>query len=147
MTTPAHIRGTIRQSRGTRCSRACVRSSSPRWWTKLSYWPEQLVDSVRRRFSDINNELSKWHMDNLYTHMCALSLFVDGWATDTTDLRNDLRMENKQISQYFLELGCKITGPTETERKARNMTKAQAAATRIAKLKLPLEFPKAARRR
>lgn len=112
---------------------------------KLAAWPEQLVDSVRRRFSNAQNELPKWHMDNLYTHMCALTLFVDGWTTNATDLKDDLKMENKQIAQYFNELGCKVGAPTEIERArmGKNVSKAQAAAMRMAKLKLPLEFPKA----
>jgi len=61
----------------------------------LAEWPETLIESVRRKFSD-NNELNKWHMDNLITHMAAISLFIDGYKTDTHDLREDLRLENKQ---------------------------------------------------
>jgi DNA-directed RNA polymerase I subunit RPA49 len=53
-----------------------------------------------------------------------------------------LRLENKQVGQYFHELGCRVGPPTEKERENRGMSKAQAAATRIAKLKLPLDFPK-----
>jgi len=68
---------------------------------KLQDWPETLIESVRRRFSD-NNELNKWHMDNLITHMAAISLFVDGYKTDTHDLREDLRLENKQYVLIFI---------------------------------------------
>ncbi|KAK4543049.1 hypothetical protein LTR36_005826 [Oleoguttula mirabilis] len=112
---------------------------------KLAAWPDQLVDAVRRRFSNPANELPKWHMDNLYTHMCALSLYVDGWTTNTTDLKEDLKMENKVVAQYFNELGCKAGAPTERERErmGKGVGKAQAAAMRMARLKLPLEFPKA----
>lgn len=117
---------------------------------KLSSWPEALVDRVRVRFSDQKNELPKWHMDNLYTHICALSLYVDGWTTDTTNLKLDLKMENKEIAQYFRELGCKVAPPTEKERESVNqwfgrppMNKGQAAVSRIAKLKVPPDFPKA----
>jgi DNA-directed RNA polymerase I subunit RPA49 len=108
---------------------------------KLSDYPDNLVDSVRRRFSE-NNELNKWHQDYLYTHMCALSLYVDHYVTDISNLKDDLRLENKQVGQYFHELGCRVGPPTEKERENRGMSKAQAAATRIAKLKLPLDFPK-----
>lgn len=110
---------------------------------KLDGWPENLIDAVRRRFANASNELPKWHMDNLYAHMCALSLYVDGWTTDTTDLKEDLKMENKEITQYFRELGCRVAAPTEAERERRKLTKAQAGVRRIARLKLPLEFPKA----
>ena len=108
---------------------------------KLSDYPENLVDSVRRRFSE-NNELSKWHQDYFYTHMCALSLYIDHYVTDISNLKDDLRLENKQVGQYFHELGCRVAPPTEKERENRKLSKAQAAATRIAKLKLPLDFPK-----
>lgn len=108
---------------------------------KLSDYPEGLVDAVRRRFSD-NNELNKWHQDYLYTHMCALSLYIDHYVTDINHLKEDLRLENRQVGQYFHELGCRVGLPTEKEREVRGLSKAQAAATRIAKLKLPLDFPK-----
>ncbi|KAK5120020.1 hypothetical protein LTR85_007096 [Meristemomyces frigidus] len=112
---------------------------------KLAAWPEQLVDAVRRRFANAANELPKWHMDNLYTHICALSLYVDGWTTNTTDLKEDLKMENKTVVAYFNELGCKVSAPTEKdrERMGKGVGKAQASAMRMARLKLPLEFPKA----
>ena len=117
---------------------------------RLDSWPLPLVDSVRRRFAnDSGIELSKWHMDNLHTHMCALSLYIDGWATDISNLKDDLKMETRQISRYFTELGCHVARPTATETAARGLKKTEASATRIAKLKLPLEFPKprTARRR
>ncbi|CAK4032992.1 related to DNA-directed RNA polymerase A (I) chain [Lecanosticta acicola] len=117
---------------------------------KLAAWPSQLVDNVRRRFAnESGQELGKWHMENLYTHMCALSLYVDGWVTATTDLKEDLKMEQREISKYFLELGCKVSAPTEADKHSKNITKAQASVTKMAKLKLPLEFPKprAGRRR
>ena len=110
--------------------------------TKLAAWPEQLVDSVRRRFSTEGNDLPKWNMDNLYSHMCALTLYVDGWVTDITDLKDDLKMESKELVKYYLELGCKVGALTEREREMKKLSKSQAAQTKMAKLKLPLEFPK-----
>jgi DNA-directed RNA polymerase I subunit RPA49 len=116
---------------------------------RLGHWPEALVDSVRRRFANQNNELPKWHLDNLCTHICALSLLVDGWSTSTADLKDDLRLENKVIGQYFAELGCRLGSPTEKERAVWGLNKAVAATVKVARLKLPLEFPKvrAGRRR
>lgn len=108
---------------------------------KLEAYPEGLVDAVRRRFSE-GNELNKWHQDYLYTHMCALSLYIDHYVTDINHLKEDLRLENRQVGQYFHELGCRVGPPTEKERETRGLSKAQAAATRIAKLKLPLDFPR-----
>lgn len=65
-----------------------------------------LLETVKRRFTDgpyVRNSMivigvlltghrtmSKWHVDNLITHLCALSLIVDNFTTDTHDLREDL---------------------------------------------------------
>ena len=113
---------------------------------KLASWSEALVSSVRVRFSNQSNELPKWHLQKLYTHMCALSLFVDGWATDTTNLKDDLRLEQKEITQYFRELGCRVGPPSDKEKEQMQQTgmkKEAVKAARFAKLRLPLEFPKA----
>lgn len=115
---------------------------------KLSDWPEALIDSVRRRFAaDNGSELPKWNLDKLYSHMAALSLYIDGWVTEMSNLKEDLRMENKALGQYYLELGCKVAAPSEKERQLYGLQKAQAKATRVARLKLPLEFPKVSRGR
>jgi len=42
------------------------------------------------------SELSKWHVDNLMTHLAALSLIVDEYQTDTYDLREDLGLKPLQ---------------------------------------------------
>lgn len=109
--------------------------------TRLSAWPEQLVNSVRHRFA-LTNELPKRELDNLYTHICALTLYVNHFRTNTQSLRDDLKMDNKQISQYFAELGARVTAPTERDREFLKLNKAQASTVRIAQLRLPLEFPK-----
>ncbi|EME43224.1 hypothetical protein DOTSEDRAFT_89151 [Dothistroma septosporum NZE10] len=110
---------------------------------RFSAWPMQLVDAVRRRFADESGQaLGKWQQDNLYTHICALSLYIDGWLTDTSNLKDDLKLEQRVISQYFHELGCKVSQPTETEANRYNLKKVERAVTRFARLKLPLDFPK-----
>ena len=40
--------------------------------------------------------MSKWHVDNLITHIAALSLYIDNYVVDMFDLREDLRLDNKQ---------------------------------------------------
>lgn len=47
-----------------------------------------------------------------------------------------------RIGQYYHELGCKVTNPTEKEREAGKYTKAEAVNHKTAKLKIPLDFPK-----
>ena len=117
---------------------------------KMSSWPSTLLTSVRQRFANPSNELPKFYLERLYTHICALALYVDGFVTDTKDLREDLKLEQKDMVQYFRELGCKISAPTDKERAERGIkTKAEGALMKIAKLRLPLEFPRprAGRRR
>lgn len=49
---------------------------------------------------------------------------------------------SNRIKQYFAELGCKLTAPTQTELTNTKLTKAEGINHFIAKLKLPLTFPK-----
>ncbi|GAM86873.1 hypothetical protein ANO11243_048930 [Dothideomycetidae sp. 11243] len=108
---------------------------------KLAMWPETSVEHVRRRFAD-GGEVNKWRYDNLMTHMAAICLFIDDFKTDTHDLREDLRLDNRQMAQYFHELGCRIRSPTDKEHAEFRISKSQAAQRKVAVLKLPLEFPK-----
>lgn len=70
-----------------------------------------------------------------------MSLYVEEYSTDTNDLREDFRLEQKQISNYFRELGCKIAPVTIQEQENLRLTKAEAKTHKMAKLKIPLEFP------
>ena len=101
----------------------------------------EAVSRVGKRFAD-GFELNKWHMDNLITHILALAITADNFTIDTHDIREDLRLENKEVSKYFAELGCVVTSPTESERGRLGLKKSEAASHRVARLKLPLTFPK-----
>ena len=103
--------------------------------------PDVILDGMKRKFV-AGSELTKWHVDKLITHTAALALFVDNFETDVYDLREDLRLDSKQIHQYYRELGCKVSGPTEKERERLKISKAEATQHHIAKLKIPLDFPK-----
>ena len=67
---------------------------------------------------------------------------MDHFETDTHDIREDLKLEGTEIQKYFHELGCAVAPPTETERAKMKITKAQGVGHRIARLRLPLVFPK-----
>ena len=109
--------------------------------TAISGISSELLDGLGKRFAQ-GHELNKWHIDNLITHICALALTIDNFATDISDLCHDLRLEIKDTSKYFHEIGCKVALPTEIERAKMKLTKAEATMHKMAKLKLPLEFPK-----
>lgn len=122
---------------------------------------DPIIDSIRRKFAPQGSSLSKNEITLLHTTICALSLHIppqpgkDGsggntpneLATDPSDLRDDLRLDNAIITQYFRELGCRVDKPRESEFSKWNVKggKAEAAARRVARLKVPVEFPKMSR--
>ncbi|KAF2028379.1 DNA-directed RNA polymeras-like protein I 49 kDa polypeptide [Setomelanomma holmii] len=105
--------------------------------------PAGCVMAIRRKFAAEGSfEMPRWNIDNLMTHIAAASLIVDDFEVDVNDLRDDLKLENKEIKAYFQELGCRVNNPTATEQAKWKLTKAEAVNHNIAKLKLPLQFPK-----
>lgn len=110
--------------------------------TAMGGIPETVTENIRRKFSS-GNEMSKFQSDLLITHICALALLVDNYDVDMYDLREDLKLEVKDISAYFQELGAKVSSIGVAEGKKLGLDKAGMAQRRVAKLKLPLEFPKA----
>ncbi|KAL2814625.1 A49-like RNA polymerase I associated factor-domain-containing protein [Aspergillus granulosus] len=123
------------------------------------------VDAIRRKFAPSRTYLSKNDVTFLETTICALSLHIppmpvrDGiptpnggnspneMATDPSDLRDDLQLENTVILQYFRELGCRVDKPRETEFEKWGVRggKSEAATRRVARLRIPVEFPKVSR--
>lgn len=127
--------------------------------------PDSVIDAVRRRFAPSGGMLSKHDLTLLHTTVCALSLHIppqpakDGGssslggngpnelATDPADLRDDLRLDSNTVHQYFRELGCRIDRPRESEFAKWNIKggRAEAAARRVVRLRIPVEFPKVSR--
>ncbi|KAL5362757.1 A49-like RNA polymerase I associated factor-domain-containing protein [Aspergillus floccosus] len=127
--------------------------------------PDPVIDAVRRKFAPHGGHVTKHDLTLLHTTICALSLHIppqparDGGAsavggnapnelaTDPSDLRDDLRLNNADITQYFRELGCRIDKPRESEFAKWGIKggKAEAAARRVVRLRVPVEFPKVSR--
>lgn len=105
--------------------------------------PDAVQQNIRRKFSTAGN-ISKFQGDLLITHLCALACLLDNFEVDMFELKEDLKLESKEIAQYFHEIGSRIVAPTENQRKALGLDKASAAQRKFAKLKLPLDFPKVA---
>ena len=40
--------------------------------------------------------MNKWAIDNFMTYVCALTLTIDLYEVDISDIRDDLRLETKQ---------------------------------------------------
>ncbi|GMF75857.1 unnamed protein product [Aspergillus oryzae] len=127
--------------------------------------PDPVIDAIRRKFAPQGTHITKNDITFLHTTICALSLHIppqpakDGGssslggnapnelATDPSDLRDDLRLDNTVITQYFRELGCRVDKPRETEFAKWGIKggKAEANARRVARLRVPVEFPKVSR--
>ncbi|KAH7326400.1 RNA polymerase I associated factor, A49-like protein [Stachybotrys elegans] len=97
---------------------------------QLSPAPEAVIESIRRKFSDAG-QMRKFHIDLLLTHCCAFACIVDNFDVDTQQLRDDLRLDQKTMNQYFYEIGARV-----------RTSKKQEGAVTMARLALPLEFPK-----
>ena len=96
----------------------------------LSPAPEAVVENIRRKFSDAGI-MRKFHIDLLLTHCCAFACMVDNFDVDTQNLRDDLKLDQKGINQYFHEIGGRV-----------KPTKQGGRTIHRAVLALPLDFPK-----
>ncbi|KAF2811577.1 uncharacterized protein BDZ99DRAFT_461604 [Mytilinidion resinicola] len=102
-----------------------------------------LVQALKRKFANENAELTRWHLNYLISHVCAAALIVDDFVVDTYDLKDDLKMTTPELMTLFKEIGARDSTPTDTERERyRIKSKAEAVAHRMAKLRIPLVFPK-----
>jgi DNA-directed RNA polymerase I subunit RPA49 len=104
--------------------------------------PPTILEAIKRKFSD-GGEMLKFQTDLLITHICALACLVDNYEVDMLDLKDDLQLESKEIGQYFQEIGARVVPANEAQRKELGLDKAAAMQHKFAKLRLPLEFPKA----
>lgn len=53
-----------------------------------------------------NNDMPRWNIDNLMTHVAAAALIVDDFEVDVNDLREDLKIENKEYVLRSLGEDC-----------------------------------------
>jgi DNA-directed RNA polymerase I subunit RPA49 len=68
--------------------------------------PAGQVMAIRRKFAPEGSpEMSRWHVDNLMTHIAAAALIVDDFEVDVNDLRDDLKLENKEYVDSGLVYG------------------------------------------
>lgn len=96
----------------------------------MSPAPEAVVENIRRKFSDAGI-MRKFHIDLLLTHCCAFACMVDNFDVDTQNLRDDLKLDQKGINQYFHEIGGRVKPTKQGGRTIHRAT-----------LALPLDFPK-----
>lgn len=98
---------------------------------ELTPAPPPVIESLRRKFSE-QGIVRRQHVDLLRTHMCAFACILDNFETDNWDLKEDLKLEQRQMDQYFREIGATIKKKKVEDGRTAN----------IAVLKLPLVFPR-----
>jgi DNA-directed RNA polymerase I subunit RPA49 len=86
--------------------------------------------------------MTKWHVDKLIMYICALALHIDNFELSMNDLQDDLRLNPNEMQRYFSELGCKISALTAAQKDALRIGTKEAGSYKMARLQLPLEFPK-----
>ncbi|KAF9239431.1 Rpa49 subunit specific to nuclear RNA polymerase I [Melanogaster broomeanus] len=119
---------------------------------KLAAIPSIVVDGLLSRFTETARGLDTVSGSTsqtetmLLTHMFALCLRVDDYATDTTLISSDLSQKVATVNTLFKSLGCKINKLTVTELKRLGLPDS-AGEIKRAVLSTPLEFPKPRSRR
>ncbi|TFK37691.1 RNA polymerase I associated factor, A49-like protein [Crucibulum laeve] len=115
-------------------------------YEKLASVPGIIVDSLLARFTETardstSHQSTSATQTNLLTHIFALCLKVDNYATDTSMMAKDLGMKITEINQLFKSLGCKVIVLGERERTRLGLPDSGAKIKR-AVLNAPVEFPK-----
>ncbi|KAI6148088.1 Rpa49 subunit specific to nuclear RNA polymerase I [Pisolithus tinctorius] len=113
---------------------------------KLTSMPSVVADGLLSRFTESARTSSKSQFTSqkemlLLTHMFALCLRVDDYATNTEIIAKDLSQSTQSINTLFKSMGCQIAKPTVADLKRLGLPDS-AAETKHASLKVPLEFPK-----
>ncbi|KAI6142407.1 RNA polymerase I associated factor, A49-like protein [Pisolithus tinctorius] len=113
---------------------------------KLTSMPSVVADGLLSRFTESARTSSKSQFTSqketlLLTHMFALCLRVDEYATNIEIIAKDLSQSTQSINTLFKSMGCQIAKPTVADLKRLGLPDS-AAETKRALLKVPLEFPK-----
>ncbi|KAH9958750.1 Rpa49 subunit specific to nuclear RNA polymerase I [Russula dissimulans] len=113
---------------------------------RLAPAPEVVVDGLLARFTETPRGSTTARMTsdnetNLLTHLFALCLRVDEYATETTLIAADLKMSTTKVNSLFRSLGCTI-GKLSSQDLKRLGLPDSAGEEKRAILKVPLTFPK-----
>ncbi|KAI0070971.1 RNA polymerase I associated factor A49-like protein [Panus rudis PR-1116 ss-1] len=112
---------------------------------RLKGIPTLVVDALVTRFTEGTRNSNEVRVTSqmetrLLTHIFALCLHIDDFATDPAMIAQDLSMDPVKVNTLFRSLGCKLQGLTETDVKRLGLPDAMVG-TKRAVLKVPLEFP------
>ncbi|KIK92192.1 hypothetical protein PAXRUDRAFT_147843 [Paxillus rubicundulus Ve08.2h10] len=118
---------------------------------KLTAVPSIVADGLLARFTETTRGSTQPQSTSqtetmLLTHMFALALRVDDYATDTTLIASDLSQNVNTVNTLFKSLGCKVNKLTVAALKRLGLPDS-AGETKRAVLNAPPEFPKPRMRR
>ncbi|KAK0189600.1 RNA polymerase I associated factor, A49-like protein [Armillaria mellea] len=118
---------------------------------RLSAIPAVILDSLLARFTEFSREstvhrVTKTTETKLLTHLFALCLKVDDYASDPGAIAHDLSIPPTQVNQLFRSLGCQLKKLSERDR-ARYGLSDDISNTKMAVLTAPVQFPKPPRRK
>ncbi|TCD67122.1 DNA-directed RNA polymerase I subunit rpa49 [Steccherinum ochraceum] len=118
---------------------------------RLKTVPSIVIDGLFSRFTETARESTQSKMTSqtetsLMTHMFALCLRVDDFATDYALLAGDLKMESRQVGDLFKSLGCHLGTLTQGDLTRLGLP-STAAQTKRAILSTPLHFPEVRQKR
>jgi len=87
------------------CVMAIRRKFAREGYVTCLYFETAYADWIR------SFEMPRWNVDNLCTHIAAAALIVDDFDVDVNDLRDDLKIDNKQyVPQYHaLSIAANVT--------------------------------------
>ncbi|KAF8578888.1 RNA polymerase I associated factor, A49-like protein [Ramaria rubella] len=114
---------------------------------RMSSVPSEIVEGLLAKFTEHSRNSTKAQTTKqmqtlLLTHMFALCLRVDNYATDPTLIAADLSMSVRTVTTHFKQLGCKVEALTVTERNRLGLGPAVDKEPNRCILRVPLDFPK-----
>ncbi|KXN83994.1 DNA-directed RNA polymerase I subunit rpa49 [Leucoagaricus sp. SymC.cos] len=117
---------------------------------RLTTMPGIVVDGLLSRFTEkargsTSHQATSATKTFLLTNLFALCLKLDGFATNTVTLSNDLSMSKDQVNQLFRSLGCKVSTLDERERTKFGIS--DSGSSKYAILTTPVVFPKPRQKR
>lgn len=92
----------------------------------------QVASHIHNKFSE-RGEINSFHDALILTHLFAFASIIDNFELETQHLREDLGIDHEKFAQHFSEIGGRVV-----QAKERGTGKTM----RVARLTLPLQFPK-----
>ncbi|KAK1362788.1 hypothetical protein POM88_038349 [Heracleum sosnowskyi] len=77
-------------------------------------FPSILEEKFRTMFEPSSQRLSSEKNTFLINHVLVLTLFVDGYRSDISDIAKDLKIGVVELRKHWLELGCKLVREKNT---------------------------------